>query len=267
MANIKNIVKVMNFYSLVRVDKAKRDAQKFFNVDEELDRVLYQLVNNNNLKLDKKILLANPNGITLNIYIANDMGFCADFNTTIRKAINEDKDAKKIIIGKKVFLEKPDENILLQLRKKRYLKDYKQIDDIIYKNISEKKVKEINVIYNRYINVNDIVLDRKKVFPIDITNKKYQDIKLTNDFVIETDVDSLFYNIVSLLICYQVQLLERSSWASENVMREKVTRESSKKIEEIETARQLERRKIKKDIDFKKQIDLLRNISKNEEEE
>jgi len=266
MANIKNIVKVMNFHSLVRVDKAKRDAQKFYNVDKELDKILYQLVNNYNLKLDKRILLANPNGITLNIYIANDMGFCADFNTSVRKAISDDKDAKKIIIGKKVFDAKNDPNVLLQLQKKLYLEEYKKIDDIIYRNIRERKVKEINVIYNRYINVNDIVLDRKKVFPISIDDNGYQDVKLSNDFVIETDVDSLFYNIVALLICYQVQLLERSSWASENVMRERVTRESKKKIEEIEEAKKLAKRKEKNELDFKKQIELLRNISENEEE-
>ena len=76
MANIKNIVKVMNFHSLVRVDKAKREANKFFGVDEQLRRMLYQITNNNNLKLDKKLLVENDNGIVLSIYIGNDLGFC-----------------------------------------------------------------------------------------------------------------------------------------------------------------------------------------------
>ena len=63
MANIKNIVKVMNFHSLVRVDKAKKEAKKFFGVEDELCRMLYQITNNKNLKLDKKIFLENNQGI------------------------------------------------------------------------------------------------------------------------------------------------------------------------------------------------------------
>lgn len=259
MANIKNIVKVMNFYSLVRVDKAKRDAQKFMNVDLELDKLLYQLMNNNNLKLDKKILQANPNGKVINIYIANDMGFCADFNSLVRKSIIEDIDCYKIIIGKKVFEEKKDEKVLLQLYKKDYLSDYDKIDTIICNNIKEKNVKEINVIYNKYINVNNIKLERKKVFPLEY-EEKYNDLKINSDYIIETDISELFSNVISLLICYQIQILERNSWASENVMREKVTRESSKKIEDIENETELQKRKEKKNIAFKKQLDIIRNL-------
>ena len=264
MANVKNIVKVMNFHSLVRVDKAKRDAEKFRNVDIELDKILYQLLNNRNLKLDKKMLLTNENGITINIYIANDMGFCADFNSSIKKAMMDDKDSYKIIIGKKVFPEKKNDAVLLELKKKEYLSDYQKIDKVIYENIKKGNIKEVNVIYNRYINVNDIVLDKKRIYPLEIDDQKYPDVPVTSDFVIETDISELFSNIVSLLLCYQVQILERSSWASENVMREKVTRESSKKIEEIENIKKQMARKEKHDKDFKKQLNMIRNLAKEE---
>ena len=59
MASVENIVKVMNFHSLIRVDKAKREAAKYFNVGDELAKILYQIMNNRNLTLDKKILLEN----------------------------------------------------------------------------------------------------------------------------------------------------------------------------------------------------------------
>ena len=39
MANIKNIVQVMNFHSLIRVDKAKREANKYFGVEDEINRL------------------------------------------------------------------------------------------------------------------------------------------------------------------------------------------------------------------------------------
>ena len=69
MASVENIVKVMNFHSLIRVDKAKREAAKYFNVGDELAKILYQIMNNRNLTLDKKILLENKDGIVLNVYI------------------------------------------------------------------------------------------------------------------------------------------------------------------------------------------------------
>ena len=57
-----------------------------------------------------------------------------------------------------------------------------------------------------------------------------------------------------LCICYQIKIFEANSWASENVMRERITRESLKKIEEIEVEKQKQERKDKKQKAFKKQI-------------
>ena len=34
MTSVKNIVKVMNFHSLIRVDNAKRDALKYFDFEK-----------------------------------------------------------------------------------------------------------------------------------------------------------------------------------------------------------------------------------------
>lgn len=267
MANIKNIVKVMNFHSLVRVDKAKKEAQKFFDVDKELDEIVYQLINNKSLKLDKKIMQSNPEGIVLNIYIANDMGFCADFNTRIRKSILEDKDAThKIIIGKKVFQEKMDDSIILQIRKKDFFKEYSKIDEIVHKNISSNNVKEINVIYNKYVNASEIVLEKKQLFPIQELEEKYDDVDLNVDYVIEADISSLFTSIISLIIFYQIQILEKNCWASENIMRERVTRESIQKIEEMESSQKLVARKMKMDKSFKKQLSITRNLKEDEEE-
>ena len=89
MSSVKNIVKVMNFHSLIRVDKAKKKAAKFFEVEANLWKILAALVNNVNLKLDKKLFIENPNGVVLNIYVGNDMGFCGNFNHQIQNAIND----------------------------------------------------------------------------------------------------------------------------------------------------------------------------------
>ena len=37
---IKNVVKVMNFHSLLKVDKARREAEKYRNVGEKITNII-----------------------------------------------------------------------------------------------------------------------------------------------------------------------------------------------------------------------------------
>ena len=257
MANIKNIVKVMNFHSLVRVDKSKREASKFFGVEEEIRKIIYQITNNTNLKLDKKILVENDEGIILNVYIGNDLGFCGDFNYQLQRSIKEDKNSSKIIIGKKIF-NNDDKSILLQIEKKNFLEEYNKMDDIISKFVYEKQIKEINAYYNHYYSVNDIRFEKVKLFPLDIN--AYDDVDLDVDFVIETDINEFLSDILSLSICYQIKMFESNSFASENIMREKITSESLDRIDKIEYEKNIRETKEKKEESFKKQINNYKDI-------
>ena len=108
---IKNVVKVMNFHSLLRVDKSKRQAESYRNVGEEITKIIRTIVNNKNLVLDKKVLSPEPKMQKLNIYIANDYGFCGNFNSQVSRQIRKDKDDYKIIIGSKIVY-KDDKTIL-----------------------------------------------------------------------------------------------------------------------------------------------------------
>ena len=89
---IKNVVKVMNFHSLLRVDKSKRQAESYRNVGEEITKIIKTIVYNKNLVLDKKVITPDPKMQKLNIYIANDYGFCGNFNSQISRQIRKDKD-------------------------------------------------------------------------------------------------------------------------------------------------------------------------------
>ena len=256
MSNIKNIVKVMNFHSLVRVDKAKREASKYFGVEDELCKILYQITNNRNLKLDKKIFLENSDGIILDIFVGNDLGFCGDFNYQLQKAIRNNQDSYKIIIGKKIFV-KDDQNVLLQIEKNSFLQDSYKIDNLISKYIYEKKIKEINVFYNHYYNVNEIKFEKKKLFPLELGT--YDDVDLNIDFTIETDINEFLSSVLSLAICFQIKIFESNSFASENVMREKITSESIEKIKKAEIAKRIQELKEKNEESFKKQINNYKN--------
>ena len=69
---IKNVVKVMNFQALLRMDNALKQADKYRDVGKEITAILGRIMYNKNLILDKKILTPDECKIKLNIYISND---------------------------------------------------------------------------------------------------------------------------------------------------------------------------------------------------
>ena len=87
MGSIKNVVKVMNFHSLLRVDKARKKADNYLKVGNEITNILSEILYNKNLILDKESLTPDPSMPILDIYIANDYGYCGDFNSAVRRAI------------------------------------------------------------------------------------------------------------------------------------------------------------------------------------
>lgn len=247
MTNIKNVVKVMNFHSLLRVDKAKKKADKFRELETEIEEFMSIILNNQNLNLDYKILSAKPTGKTINIYIGNDLGFCGNFNSSIKHEAVNDTTSMKIMVGSKIFLN--DSNTVLNISKEDLYKSFKPIEDIIKPLLEKKEIKEINVIFIRYININDMHLDKTRLFPIEPIKTKN-----TSDFVIEADGKIMFTDLILLYIDCKLQIIESNSWASENIQRENLTNESLKKIDEIEEEKLKVRRKEKRAADFKKQL-------------
>ncbi len=247
MANIKNVVKVMNFHSLLRVDKAKRKADNYKALEEEILSFMNKVLNNKNLNLDKRLITSKPDGKIVNFYIGNDLGFCGNFNSSVKHVAQEDKGVIKIVVGEKIFMNKDD--VALNIAKEDFYNDFKKIEDIIKPLLINRRIKEINAIFNRYYNVNNIKLEKKKLFPLE-----FDDSKNTEDFVIETDASSMFEDLLLLYIECELQIIESNSWAAENIMRQNLTSESLKKIDEIEEEKQKQVRKEKKYQAFKKQM-------------
>lgn len=256
MANVENIVKVMNFHSLLRVDKAKRTAEKYFVVETELTNMIAQILYNKNLNLDKKMLKENLEGTNLHVYVGNDLGFCGNFNSVVTKMANQEQAVKKIMIGEKIFSK--DEKVVLNISKEDFYQSFQQIERIIEPLVQEGNLHEIHVIYNHYYSVNDIRLESKKIFPVEIKENSTIDLEL--DYVIEADINKLLTQLIILYLCYQLKIIESNSWASENIMREKVTRESLKKIDELKEEKAKIERKEKKYQSFKKQISNYRKL-------
>ena len=250
--SVRNVVKVMNFHSLLRVDKSRKQAAMYFDTERELFKVIRKILYNKNIILDKKSITPREDAPILNVYIGNDLGFCGDFNFSINKEVRLDKEYK-IIIGKKIHAFENDERVILDIAKDEFFTDFKKVEDVIYDAIIDRKYSEINVVYNHYHNVNDLEFTKKKLFPLDYGQE--EDETFDEDFAMETELTPMLNNLIALYLCYELKICEMNSYAAENVVRQQLTNQSLKKIDEIEEETAKETRKWKKQKDFQKIIE------------
>ncbi len=257
---IKNVVKVMNFHSLLRVDASKRRAESYRNVGEEITKIIKQIVYNKNLVLDKKTIIPDAKMPKLNIYIANDYGFCGNFNSQVSRQIRHDKDDYKIIIGKKIIYS--DEKTILKIDKDNFYTEFSKIEKTINDAVQDLSYSEINLYYNHYNSSTSFEFRKLTLFPIDFDGE--YDTK--NDFVIETDITNMLHSLLSFYILYELRMCECISRAAENVIRSQITSQALDKIEEIEQDDENRRRKEKKNNLVLKTVENFKKISFREDE-
>lgn len=259
---VKSVVKIMNFHSLLRVNSARKKAERLNAYEKELHNMIDTIINNRNFLLDKKSLIPPKDKNSLIIYIGNDYGFCSNFNTAINNIIRNDTINDKIIIGKKLTTN--INNIIKSMDKESFSEKSNEINEYILDSLINFKYSSIKVVYNHYYNVNKLGLVEKVIFPIEPL-KDTQEKKYNEDFVIEGNINEILINLVSLYINYEIEIAEASSWAAENVMRQTVTKESLDKIEKLEEQHKNLIRKEKKSKSFKRIIENSNHIVKMEE--
>lgn len=245
----------MNFHSLLRVDASKRQAESYRNVGEEITNIIRKIVYNKNLLLDKKVIFPDEKMPKLNIYIANDYGFCGNFNSSISRQIKMDINDYKIIIGKKIVY--TDDKTILKIEKDNFYKEFDKIEKTIDDAIKNLTYSEINLYYNHYNSSTSFEFKKLTLFPIDFDGE-YES---KEDFVIETDITSMLHSLLSFYILYELRMCECISRAAENVIRSQITSQALDKIEEIELEQANSDRKIKKDKLVIKTVENYKKIS------
>ena len=250
MAKIRNVVKVMNFHSLLRVDTARKQAEKYFQLEEEVAEMIDSIVNDRNLILDHDVQKPDAAKPPLNIYFGSDYGFCSGYNSAVMEMIRRDTDADRIILGKKMHREQ--ERVLLQCSREAYEKDKGILFSIVEEAVRKRTCSSISIIYNRYHSMTDIRLERLQIYPVDLTGKKQEH---TEDYLCEGDPDSLLSGLLSLYLSYEILLCGINTSAAENVLRQNATQESLKRINEREEEYQKLCRKERKAKEFRKIIE------------
>lgn len=228
MGSIKNVVKVMNFHSLLRVDKARKKAENYLKVGNEITTILSEILYNKNLVLDKQVLVPDSDMPVLDIYIANDYGYCGDFNSAVRRAILKNPKSDKIIIGKKIIYN--DSKTILKIEKDSFNERFIEIQHYIEKSLLDMSYSEINIYYNHYYTSTSFEFKKIRAFPVEFSGEYYEG----NDFVAETDLQKMLKSLVSFYICYQLKMCECISEAAENLNRNQITRMALDRIEEQE---------------------------------
>lgn len=255
---IKNVVKVMNFHSLLRVEKAKKQAEKYRNVGDEVTDIVRKIMYNKNLILDKKVLIVDKTKPILNIYLANDYGFCGDFNASIRRQMKLDVDCYKIVIGSKITLE--DDKIILKISKEDFYNRFYEIEQAIYNALDNMEYSEIKLYYNHYNSSSSFSFKEIKLFPIEFDGEYYEG----KDFVAETDPEKMIRSLVGFYICYQIRMCESISLAAENLNRSQITKLALDRIEEKEEEEKYEEIREKNEKVIAKTVDNFKKISREE---
>ena len=255
MAKIKNVVKVMNFQALLRMDKALKQADKYRDVGKEITDILGRIMYNKNLILDKKILAPEQELPELNIYIANDYGFCGNFNSEVSKRIKKDTNSYKIIIGKKIVY--TDDLTLLKINKDDFMDRFGEIQDLVEDGIRGMKYSRINVFYNHYYSLSSFEFLKIQLFPVDFKGEYYEG----EDFVAETDLNGLISRLASFYICYQLKMCQSISFAAENVLRSQITSSALEKLEEKEEEMKHEELKKRKEKSVLKSVENFKKVA------
>ena len=238
--NVRNIVKVMNFHSLIRVNGARRKVSDVEVYENELKKFIFLIINNRIFQQEKRTIKMNSQGVELIIYIGSDFGFCSSFNADVSKFINEDASSNdKIIIGKRLM--NCSDNLLFYCDKESFYSKQEEIHNLILKGLTENKYKSINIIYIKYNNINSQNIEKKQILPVEFSNEKNTVVQ--EDFTIEGDIDFIINSLVSSYVLTEVKICEALSWASENVQRQAFTTESLKKIDERNSVLEKENRK------------------------
>ena len=251
---IKNVVKVMNFQALLRMDKALKEADRYRDVGKEITDILSRIMYNKNLILDKKILIPDQDKPKLNIYIANDYGFCGNFNAAVGRQIRKDTDCYKIIIGKKITYN--DDKVLLKMDKDDFFKRFIEIEKCVENAVNSMNYSQINVYYNHYYSLTSFEFVKIQLFPVEFKGEYYEG----EDFVTETDINRVLGSLMTFYICYQLRMCESISFAAENVLRSQITSSALDKIKEREEEMRHEEIKLRKEKSILKSVENFKKI-------
>lgn len=251
--SLKNVVKVMNFHSLLRVDRSRKSARKYSQMEQMVLEMLDNILNDRNILLDVKALQMDPEMPQLQILLGSDLGFCGNLNNLVRHGGQESQTGVKTILVGRKLRGLQDEDTLIYQSREEFQQDHQKILDVLSEGLRGKRYSSIRLVYNHYHNSSEVEFVSKVIFPMPkglLGNEQY-----TEDFTCEGDMQELLLGLTELYLQYELEIAAQVSLAAENITRQNITTESLRKIEEREEEALLQTRREQKDKEFSKVLD------------
>lgn len=251
--SLKNVVKVMNFHSLLRVERSRRTAKKYSQMEDMVLEMLDNILHNRNVILDIRALQVKKNQPELCIFLGSDLGFCGNLNNLVRHKLLERKDSCKVVtVGKKLRMYK-NENVLLHMNREDFVQNHQALLKILGEGLRNKSYSAIRLIYNHYHNSSEVEFVDKVIFPM--PEGLFGEKVYTEDFVCEGNMQEILLDLTELYLVYELEIAAQVSLAAENITRQNITTESLKKIDEREELAKQAERRVLKDKEFAKVLD------------
>lgn len=248
--NVKAVVKVMNFHALLRVEASRKQAERYQTMESELENMMRIVMNNRNLRLDKRIALPDPNQPVLRIYLGSDYGFCGSVNSSVSNVLVQDRDSARIVVGKKL---RHPQQVELFLTQEECFADFSRVRAYLEQAVRERKWSAVELVYNHFYNLSSVKQITKRIYPLEAKPEDQE--HQWDDFEVETDVVRLLEDMMVSYLTYELKIAAVSAYASENIMRQNATTESLKKLDEREEEELREARKLRTQKSFQKTID------------
>ncbi|WP_371246238.1 ATP synthase F1 subunit gamma [Mycoplasmopsis agassizii] len=177
VGNIKKITNAMELISAAKLRKTQKHHLKIKTYADSVEEMFNEVQIRLKDTLAKDFYPANPKNSTLFIVITSNLGLAGSYNADVFKKLNSQISEfdKLIIFGNKginYFSGKKYE-VVKEYHSVNDLINYEPIQDAISKAIAlflKGEIKQINLVYTKFINAvtNEVTL--KTLFPIDFTN-------------------------------------------------------------------------------------------------
>lgn len=240
LTSVKSTQKIIRAMELVASAKIKKSRDKAKNIDFFFNSLVESLAYINQYKrIQKRIFVPGSQEKTLIIVITSDMGLCGAYNANIiKKTIEEiklEKNIEILVVGTKGFSKlsyegyQIDQKIVDNGQKNEY-KLSQEITRVIKKELTNKAIDNIKIIYTEFIN--PLIQEVEMINFADIENQLEK--TSSNKAVIQMNrEEEVFEHILDFYLVGLIYSIILKSYASEHAYRRNAMESSNKNSLEL----------------------------------
>ncbi|VEU58463.1 ATP synthase F1 subunit gamma [Mycoplasmopsis gallinacea] len=245
VTNTKKITNAMQLVAASKLRKAREQAEKVKSYQDILELTFHDLITNISPNDFKSVFPSNDEvENSLYIVITSDLGLCGSYNSNIVHLIeNKIKPNDKLIVlgtkGLGMLLEKFKNNIVDHYTNYGDTVPYKisdKITKLALKLYHEKQIRNINLVYTKFVNNILQEAEIKKIFPFDISN----DSRYVSYVEFEPNPETILKNSIPLYIASMIYTLGTASKVSELAARRNAMENATDNAEDLIQALSLE---------------------------